>query len=54
MFLDQVQEHDQVQELDRAHPVLAGAQARELDLVRSTLKDMGKPHLDEFLQAWSE
>jgi predicted PolB exonuclease-like 3'-5' exonuclease len=28
--------------------------AREFELVRSTLKDMGKPHLDEFLKAWSE
>ena len=26
--------------------------AREYDLVRSTLKDMGKPHLNEFLDAW--
>ena len=28
--------------------------AREFDLVRTTLTSMGKPHLDEFLGAWSE
>jgi hypothetical protein len=28
--------------------------AREFELVRSTLKGMGKPHLDEFLDAWPE
>ena len=27
---------------------------RELELVRQTIVDMARPHLDEFVQAWPE
>jgi predicted PolB exonuclease-like 3'-5' exonuclease len=40
-------------EFMRGHLDAAGL-AREYDVVRSTLRDMDRPHLNEFLDAWPE